>query len=147
MLLGAFAIFGVVMSIAISSYMSSPAGTKLSQTLRAASVARDGHDSPGAKAVAHAGRCTSASVMASEDIAPIIDSGAKLDMDFVVCILPIAGPEPDCDSLASAYVSAASPTRKFMIEVKHLGGDALTCQRIYRADGTPFPPSRSSKSL
>ena len=65
-----------------------------------------------------------------------MDSGVKLDLDFVVCIMPaIANADPSCDDLAQAFVNAAPPSRRFMVIVKRLLGDGVVCQRSYSTDG------------
>jgi hypothetical protein len=124
---------------AIGSYvgdkLDTPWGKGFMAGFKNALWAKAGVSSPGAKAVGKAGKCQNASVVASEDIGDISDAG-PLDMDFVICILPAMGDEPSCDDLASTYVDAAHPTRKFMIEVKHLTKSKMTCQRTYDPVGT-----------
>jgi hypothetical protein len=92
---------------------------------------------PGERAVAKTGKCQTATVVSGEAAQKDLDSGVVLDLDFVVCILPIAGStEPSCDDMAQAYVLAASPTRRFMVIAKRLlGGDEILCQRTYDKAG------------
>ncbi len=141
-LLGGMALAGVLFFVAAKSYLDSPAGKHLGMILGPASDAyRDGERAPGAEAVKKAGHCSAASVVDGARLVDLVADGgpgarAKLDLDFVICILPIGGPSPSCDDLADAYVDAVHPTRRFNVQAKHIGGDGVVCGQYYTARGT-----------
>ncbi len=137
-LLGAFGIIGaVIVSFAVRA-LDTPFGKGFEKGFVGALTGdTERNKTPGEKAVAKAGKCQTATVVSGESAAQNLDSGVKLDLDFVVCILPIAGSTtPSCDDMAQAFVVAASPTRRFMVITKRLlGGDEIICQRTYSKTG------------
>lgn len=137
-ILGVFGIIGaVVISLAVHA-LDTPFGRGFKKGFVGALTGdTERNKTPGERAVAKVGKCETATVVSGESAAADLDSGVKLDLDFVVCILPIAGnTTPSCDDMAQAYVGAASPTRRFMVITKRLfGGEEILCQRTYTKTG------------
>jgi hypothetical protein len=133
-----FAVIGGVLGPIFGRALDTPFGRGFEKGFVGALTGEtERNKTPAERAVQKAGKCQTATVVSGETAAKDIDSGVKLDLDFVVCILPMAGSAtPDCDDLAQAFVNATPPTRRFMVIVKRLfGGEQILCQRTYTETG------------
>ena len=135
--MGVVAAVGVVLTPIIGHALDTPFGRGFKKGFLGALSGHGETKTPAEKAVTKAGKCQTTTVVTGENAEKDFDSGVRLDLDFVVCIMPAVGTSvPSCDDMAQAFVDTAHPTRRFMVIAKRLlGGDEILCQRTYTKDG------------
>jgi hypothetical protein len=135
--MGVVVTIGAILGPIIGHALDTPFGKGFKKGFMGALTGKGETKTPAEQAVTKAGKCQTTTVVTGENAEKDYDAGVRLDLDFVVCIMPAVGSsEPSCDDMAQAYVDTVHPTRRFMVIAKRLlGGDEILCQRTYTKAG------------